>query len=262
MKLNLKIIIFCYLFLLLPTLQAQIGADGQLEISDDDLSLGNDIFNDFNEDLEATQVMEDERFYRYGRFFSFNVSVGITDFDGNRGKAFEDDHPTYGLSLYYFLDFNSSFGLGLEFSKHHMYYSYGTFAYDEPVGVIDVSMLRTFFSYRYYVDTSDLGTAITYSNPYFIGRLEYWYVTNNFKTQTNLPNDVGGGIGLGVGFGLEFPIRLKESYINIEMVYHNVSFHDKLTQDYSPAQNNPNGPGFPDLTGGAITSMVAYVFNW
>ena len=52
---------------------------------DDDLNIGGDIFNDFNEDLESTQIMEDERFYRYGRFFSFQVGIGVTSFDGNRG---------------------------------------------------------------------------------------------------------------------------------------------------------------------------------
>ena len=33
-------------------------------------------------------------------------------------------------------------------------------------------MLRVYFSYRYYIDTSELGTAITYSNPYFTGRIK------------------------------------------------------------------------------------------
>ena len=36
---------------------------------DDDLNVGGDIFTDFNEDLEASQVLEDERYYRHGRFF-------------------------------------------------------------------------------------------------------------------------------------------------------------------------------------------------
>ena len=40
---------------------------------DSDLNVGGDIFSDFNEDLEASQVMEDERFYRYSRFFAVNL---------------------------------------------------------------------------------------------------------------------------------------------------------------------------------------------
>lgn len=49
---------------------AQAGVPGSLEnIEDDDLNIGGDIFNDFNESLDEAQVVEDERFYRYGRFF-------------------------------------------------------------------------------------------------------------------------------------------------------------------------------------------------
>ncbi len=258
----MKFLFFLLIFMCPQTLWAQITEDGQLTVTEDDLNLGGDIFNDFNEDLENTQIMDDERFYRYGRFFTFNVSLGITDYSGNRGIAYENDHPTYGFSLYYFLDFQTSFGLGLAFSKHHMFIEEPTFKYSEPLGVVDVSMLRTFFSYRYYIDTADLGTAITYSNPYFIARLEYWILTNSFISQSGMDNDVGGGIGIGVGFGLEFPIRLKESYIGLEFLYHNVNYHDRYTQDYAAPESNPNGPGHPDLTGASISSIVSYVFNW
>ena len=54
---------------------------------EDDFNVGGDIFSDFNEDLESSQVMEDERFYRYSRFFSLNLGLGVTSFTGNRGLA-------------------------------------------------------------------------------------------------------------------------------------------------------------------------------
>lgn len=129
-----------------------------------------------------------------------------------------------------------------------------------PPGFVDVSMLRVFFSYRYYIDTANLGTAITYSNPYFIGRLEYWYTTNDYKDQSQVPKDSGGGLGAGIGFGLEFPIELKESYIGLEFLFHSVAFFDKNTSDYAPKQ--PGGYGFEDLGGNAYSTMVSYVFNW
>jgi hypothetical protein len=72
---------------------------------DEDLNPGSDIFTDFNEDLESAQVLEDERFYRYGRFFSVNIGGGFTTFTGKRGKAYEDNPPTFHLSTNYFLDF-------------------------------------------------------------------------------------------------------------------------------------------------------------
>ena len=82
------------------------------ELEDDTTLNGGDIFSDFNEDLESSQVLEDERFYRYGRFFSVNLGGGITTFTGNRGQAYEDNHPTFHLSTNYFLDFQKAIVAG------------------------------------------------------------------------------------------------------------------------------------------------------
>ena len=74
---QLKKFSLIFLLALSPTLGFSQSAfdDGFV---DDDLNIGGDIFNDFNEDLESTQIMEDERFYRYGRFFSFQVGIEPT----------------------------------------------------------------------------------------------------------------------------------------------------------------------------------------
>jgi hypothetical protein len=253
-----------WFFLLLPSVgAAQFTAMDSMGLEVDDLVIGGDIFSDFNEDLESAQVLEAERFYRYGRFYSFNIALGLTTFDGNRGRAFEDDHPTYGLSLHYFLDFHRSLGLGFEFSRHHFFVDQVTRGFrdfGEPVGLMETNMLRVFFCYRQYIDTANLGTAITYSNPYFTGRVEYWYNTNKFPDQSLVPDDSGGGLGFGLGFGFDFPIRIRESYINLEFLYHTVNFHDKFDQRFRPT--DPGGFGFDDLTGNVWTTMMAYVFNY
>lgn len=244
---------------------AQEASNDIFSADDDDLNVGGDIFTDFNEDVENTKLVEDERFYRYGRFFSFNLALGLTSFDGNRGLAYENLPPTYGLSFTFFKDFQSAYGLGFEFSKHSMFLKDAVRKFpveNSPPGYVDVSMLRIFFSYRYYVDTTNLGTAITYSNPYFIGRLEYWYTTNDYKDQSEVPKDSGGGLGAGVGFGLEFPIEIKESYIGLEFLFHSVAFFDKNTSDYAPYPLDSNGYGFRNLGGNAYSTMVSYVFNW
>lgn len=243
---------------------AQFGSPGDsFDLQEEELKVGGDIFSDFNEDIEAAQILEDERFYRYGRFFSFIASLGVTSFDGNRGRAYEDEHPSYGLSLLYFKDFQNAMGLGLEFSKHNFFLpdaTRGVGDQENGFGFIEVSMLRVFFSYRYYVNTSNLGTALTYSNPYFIGRLEYWYTTNKFIDQEGVvPDDSGGGLGFGLGFGLEFPIKIKESYLGLEFLYHTVNFHDKFTNKY---ESRDGGIGFDDLTGDGYSTKLSYVFNW
>lgn len=248
-------------FILMGKAVAQEYDFGQVE--DDDLNIGGDIFNDFNEDIENAQVMEDERFYRYGRFFSFQVGVGLTTFNGNRGDAYDDDPPTFGLGVNYFSDFHNSFGLGFEYSKHHMFIDFPTALFlSGNLGFVSVSMLRAYFSYRYYIDTANLGTAITFSNPYLTVRMEYWYTTNKYEDQPTVANDTGGGLGFGLGGGFDFPVKLRESYINTQFLFHRVNFHDKHVQSYAPAPNNPDGPGYPDLTGNAFSAMVSYVISW
>lgn len=235
----------------------------------DDLNVGSDIFSDFNEDLEATQVMEDERFYRYGRFFGVNVGLGLTTFTGNRGSAYRDNHPSFAFSYQYFVNFQNAVLIGIEYSQHTMFIdTFVNGSKSEIIGAVVTSMLRPFIGVRYYIDTSDLGTAITYSNPYFTGRVEYWYQTNTFPENDNFNDESGGGLGTGLGFGLEFPVELKKSYFNIEFLYHTVNFFDKFTQDYRqiPPDEVENGNvsefGFDDLTGDVLTLFFQYNFSW
>jgi hypothetical protein len=262
------------LILLLFNLSALAQSSDQLmEAFEDDLSPGADIFSDFNEDLENAQVLEDERFYRYGRFFSVNLGGGFTTFTGNRGKAYEDNHPTFHLSTNYFLDFQKAITLGLEYSKHTMILDTVVNGYPNQgrLGAVVTDFTRVFVGYKYYIDSTDLGTAITYSNPHFIGRLEYWYQTTKFIDRDSLPKDSGGGIGTGLGFGLEFPIELKQSYISVEALYHVVNFYDKFTQNYRQIQDNPSTTvneaadstyGFEDLTGNVLSIIFTYNFTW
>jgi hypothetical protein len=257
-----------------PLTHAQ-STDQMMQEIEDDTAVGADIFSDFNEDLESAQALEDERFYRYGRFFSVNLGAGITTFTGNRGRAYEDNHPTFHLSTNYFLDFQRVIGLGLEYSKHTAIYDTVVNGYPNNgrLGAVVTDYIRTFVAYKYYIDTADLGTAITYSNPHFIGRLEYWNQTNKFIDQPTLPTQKGGGIGTGLGMGLEFPVELKHSYISVEFLYHVVNFFDKFTQDYRRLEDDPKTTadddavknstyGFDDLAGNVISVIMTYNFTW
>lgn len=241
------------------------SSDQVMQELDDDTTLnGGDIFSDFNEDLESSQVLEDERFYRYGRFFSVNLGGGITTFTGNRGQAYEDNHPTFHLSMNYFLDFQKAVLLGVEYSKHTMILDTVVNGYpgQGKIGAVVTDMTRVFTGFKYYIDTTDLGTAITYSNPYFVGRLEYWYQTNKFLDRPSFPRQKGGGIGTGLGFGFEFPVELKASYVDVEFLYHVVNFFDKYTQDYRQSSEAGSTYGYEDLTGNVISVIVTYNFTW
>lgn len=271
--------LFLILLLLLPLgAFAQSNEQVMDELDDDGISGGGDIFSDFNEDLEASQVLEDERFYRYARFFSVNLGGGFTTFTGNRGNAYDDNHPTFHLSTNYFFDFQQAIQIGVEYSKHTMVLDTLTNKYRSnnvgaALGAVQTDFTRAFVGYKYYIDTTDLGTAITYSNPYFIGRVEYWYQTNKFIDHPNFSKQKGGGIGSGIGAGLEFPIELKKSYVSVEFLFHVVNFFDKYTQDYARIKDDTSTNaddndvkkstyGFQDLTGNVLSLMITYNFTW
>lgn len=264
---------FFLIALLLPHTGYSQSAEQIGEEIEDDLNTEGDIFTDFNEDLESAQVLEDERFYRYGRFFSVNIGGGFTTFTGNRGVAFKDNPPSFHLSMSYFLDFQQAVILGVEYSKHTMILDTVVNGFQElgPLGAVTQDQTRVFTGYKYYIDTTDLGTAITYSNPHLIGRLEYWYTTTKFIDQDTLPREKGGGLGTGIGFGLEFPIELKRSYVSVEALYHVVNFDDKFTQNYRQVEDNPDTTeneaegstfGYEDLTGNVLSLMVTYNITW
>jgi len=252
-----------YLLLVLFTLSAL--AQSPAEMIEEDFNVGGDIFSDFNEDLEASQVMEDERFYRYSRFFGVNIGIGSTTFTGNRGLAYTDQHPSFALTLMYFVDFQNVFIMGFEYSKHTIYVDGFVLGVDQVIGAVESNMLRPFFGFRYYIDTNDLGTAITYSNPYFVGRFEYWYQTTIYVDNDDISDKSGGGIGTGFGFGLEFPIEIKKSYFNIEFQYHIVNFNDKNTTNFRRDPNRTDaesGNTFDDLTGDVLTFFGSYNISW
>lgn len=258
-------------FLLLFLSQA-LWAQSSLESEfSEDLGVGGDIFSDFNDDVEASQVMEDEKFYRYSRFFGVNLGLGLTTFTGNRGRAYNDSHPSFNFSLIYFMDFQNAFVMGMAYSRHVAFIdSTVSGSKSELLGAIDTSFLRPYFGFRYYLDTSDLGTALTYSNPYFIGRVEYWYHTNKFPDNPTLEDESQGALGTGVGFGLEFPIELKKTYFNIEFLYHTVNFFDKYSSDYNRVPDNDQTTagnplstnGYVNLFGDAITLFFNYHISW
>ncbi len=266
---------FCALLALifLPlNVHAQFDGNPFLQEMDEDLQIGGDIFNDFTEEADDAKVLEAERFYKYGRFFQVNLGLGLTDFLGNRGSAFQQNPPSYHFSLTYFFSFQSALVLGVEYSEHTAFIDTLVNSYrtpNNPLGAVRTTMLRPFLGFRYYIDTSDLGTALTYSNPYLIGRFEYWYQTNKFSESPEIEEQTGGGLGAGLGAGLEFPIRLKEYYVGVEFLYHRVNFFDRFTQDYrqiTPEDDPVLAPqsdyGFEDLIGDVYSIMITLNITW
>lgn len=246
--------LFILFFFLLPCALAQFVEDFSQDLKSQDLTVGGDIFNDFNENLEAKDVLEDERFLRYGRYFAINIGLGVTDFSGNRGLAYENYPPTINFSLMAFSSFQNSFVLGLSYSKHSMYFPGVVNKDPHPLALVEINMFRTYIGFRYYIDTSNLNTAFTYSTPYLSMRFENWYVVNQYTDRPTLSDDSGNGLGVSFGGGLEFPIHLKRSYINYEFLAHVVNYHDRFTNLYQDTYQDLGGVGF--------SNVINYVINW
>lgn len=266
---NIKNLKFLYLFLtlylcVLPFNISIAQQDNLTNSFDDDLSKDTDIFTNFEDDLGTREEQEDERFYRYGRFVSTSIGFGFTSFTGNRGKAYHDEHPTISFGLIYFSDFQNAFNLGVEYSKHVMYSDSPTLKSGVvPFGAVEITFLRPFIAYRYYVDTSDLSSLLTYANPYFIGRLEYWYQNRKFK-EYNGSSDTQGAIGGSLGMGIEIPIDLKKNFISLQFLVHQVTLPDTNTDEFEVSNSCTSSDcyGYSDLKGMGYSLVTSYLFSW
>lgn len=258
---SLKILCLILCFVFLQKSYAQFSPLGGMVLDDSDFSPGGDIFSDFEEDLESGQVLEDERFYNHSRFYAVQLTLGHTTYTGNRGAVYNDRFPSLGLSLMYFLTFKVGFGIGVAYSQHYFVVNEKVVAFDLEggPGLIEVNMFRSFVFMRYYIDTYNLGTAFTFSNPYITGRLEFWDKTNKFR-DIEQPSQSASAIGSSFGFGFDFPIEIKSNYVNVEFLYHKINFDDTYTQAFRSTANE-NG-GIKDLSGDVLSLFAGFVLNW
>src|SRR5690606_15210295 len=85
------------------------------------------------------------------------------------------------------------------------------------------------FSYgaelRYYIDTKDATAPVTFAGPFVLVG-----VGNYMKSENDIlaPDDVAkdSSLGLSFGVGLEFPLKPRKSYLNLEAKFISVSFND------------------------------------
>ena len=226
-----------------------------------DFELGGDIFNDYSEGIESAKILERENFFNYSTFFSVDFFIGWTGWDGDRGQAFEtSSSPGFNIGANYYFESNVTFGLGIAYSQNFFTINQPVYGYPDPnalPGTITVDNWRFFGNVRYYIDTSNLGPAITFSNPYFVGRFEYWGVDYKFKNQPMYPSQKGKGMGWALGMGLQFPLKMKQYNFGAEFLVHSVNWSDKYTQAYAPLPDG-NGYGYSTLSGLAFDLFMGF----
>jgi opacity protein-like surface antigen len=205
-------------------------------------------YGEFNN--QEAEEEADELFFQYGRFFGLSLGLGYEPVTGNRGLLYTGGFPTIEFKLHYWFDFNFALNIDVYSASH-------SFLNPNPaIGHTDVNIVHLGLELKYYFDTKDLSSTISFANPYIIGGVGPYT-----KTQTSAgvaTPDTDTSIGLDVGAGLEFAVSPKKVYIEFEGRLHIVQFKDQFDTEFSA----PNAGGIPDLTGQLVTLTGAILFTF
>jgi len=208
-------------------------------------------FGEFNDEEEA----EDTRFFQYGRFFGVSVGLGYEGAMGNRGTLFTGGLPAFELRVHYWFDFNFAMTLGI-YSAKHQYTGAKLGSADTSTTKHDFSLFKFGGELRYYFDTRDATAPVTFAGPFLIlGLGNYSKTENAIESPTDIQKDTA--LGLSFGAGLEFPLRPRKSYLNLEAKFHSVSFN------VSGLSVTPfSGKVLDDTSGMFFTMLASVLFTY
>ena len=214
---------------------------------EDDFS--NTPFTEYGEFNEEADEEEDAKFFAHGRFFGASLGMGFEGVTGNRGLLYQGGFPMIDFKLHYWFDFNFAIDMGIFYAKH--FYDTST----ANGGHVDVNLLHIGIDVKYYFDTKNLSSAISFANPFLMAGFGSFTQTKSSFAQSNTePPDTG--VGMSVGGGLEFTVSPKKTYLQLEARYHIVTFKDTYDESFSTSNN------VPDLTGAFYTFNVNVLFTW
>lgn len=205
-------------------------------------------YGEFNN--QEAEEEADEQFFQYGRFFGLSLGLGYEPVLGNRGLLWQGGFPAVEFKLHYWFDFNFALTIDV-YSVNHFF--------NDPnpqIGHTDINLVHLGLELKYYFDTKDLSSTISFANPYITAGVGPYT-----KTQTSAgigTPDSDTAIGLDLGAGLEFAISPKKVYFEFEGRIHIVQFKDTFTTDFQAA----NEGGIQDLTGQLVTFTGAVLFTW
>jgi hypothetical protein len=205
-------------------------------------------FTEYGEFNEEEEEESDARFFAYGRFFGVSLGLGFESVDGNRGLLWQGGFPVVDFKVHYWFDFNVAIDIGF-FTASHFYQTT-----DANGGHIDVSIFHVGMDVKYYFDTKNLAAAVSFANPYVSVGVGDFNKTETSFTSGN-PPDQDNALGLSVGGGVEFAIKPRKTYFEVEAKVHIVQYKDTFTTLF---QNS----GIPDLTGNFYTFTGNLLFTW
>jgi hypothetical protein len=207
-------------------------------------------FGEFGDDDEA----EDTRFYQYGRFFGVSLGLGYEGATGNRGSLYTGGLPAFAVRVHYWFDFNFALTLGI-YSAKHQYTGFRANG-GSTTQKNDVTIFEFGSELRYYFDTRDSTAPVTFAGPFLmVGIGSYAKSESDITEPDSVAKD--STLGLSFGGGLEFPLKPRKVYLDLESKFHAVSFND----DGLPVTTT-GGKVVKDSSGMLFTIMASVLFTY
>lgn len=226
-----------------PQEKAAPAADKTLMPEEEDFS--STPYTEYGEFNEEEEEAADTRFFQFGRFFGIGLGLGYQGVTGNRGIIWKGGFPAVDFKIHYWFDFNFALDINLQTASH--FYQLSENAHT------DITFLRTGLDLRYYIDVKNLSAPITFANP---------YLTLGFGSYTKGETDVIAGtatdtdttVGFSLGAGLEFALKPRKVYLQLEGKTHFARFKDTASTFFQPTAN--------DMTGLFYTGTANLMFTW
>lgn len=228
------------------TSSAPKGGDRTLTPEDEDFS--NTPFTEYGEFDGESSEESDLRFFQHGRYFGVSVGLGAQILDGNRSKLWQGGFPQVDLKVHYWFDLN--FALDLNFYSASHFYDTAV----ESRGHVDVNFLHLGADFKYYVDTRNLSAAIASAGPYLVAGVGSYQKTELSSGKNSVSPD--SSFGVAAGAGLEFAIKPKKIYFEVESKIHLMRFQDSSSSVFSTANDAA------DLSNNFYTFTGSLLFTW
>lgn len=212
-------------------------------------------YGEFNSDEDEA---EDTKFFQYGRFYGVSLGVGYEGATGNKGTLYNGGLPAFEFKVQYWFDFNLALTLGVYTVKHSFI---GVLDADAagnantPASRHEINIFKVGADLKYYIDTKDLSAAITFAGPYLTAGFGSYSRTLTDSAAADSP-DQETSLGFNFGGGLEFTLKPKKTYFNLESKFHVVNFQG------DDSGVNVNGTQIANHNGMYLSVMGAFLFTW
>lgn len=200
-------------------------------------------YGEFNEEADEDA---DISFFQHGRFFGVSLGTGFEGITSNRGLLWNGGFPMIDFKVHYWFNFHVALDLGF-FSAPHYFDTT-----PDNGGHVDASLMRIGADIKYYFDTKNLSSAISFANPYVLFGAGSFSKNQTSVSAANTESD--SSMGISAGGGVEFAVIPKKIYLAVEGKFHFVSFKDTYTKKFDPP--------LTDLGGTFYTVTTGLMFTW